>query len=172
MSMKKDVDSINEAYKNMVSELNLGPQAEQNVAPTQNNPIIIKKIADANEEECDLNNSQTEDQAYMAKNELYKTYKTCKELHDIMDDQEQVEPWVLSKISVAANMLDGVRHYIEYNKFREKGSFNSEHEQHQHDVASKIKMMLQGESKDIIESILRQTIFHLEALQTIEETKK
>jgi len=49
MSMKKDVDSINEAYKNMVSELNLGPQAEQNVVPTQNNPIIIKKIADANE---------------------------------------------------------------------------------------------------------------------------
>ena len=100
--MKKDVDSINEAYKSVISELNLGPQAEQNVVPTQNNPVIIKK---ASEEECEANISQTEDQAYMAKNELYKTYRTCKELHDLIDDQEHVEPWVLSKISVAANML-------------------------------------------------------------------
>ena len=166
--MKKDVDSINEAYKSVISELNLGPQAEQNVVPTQNNPVIIKK---ASEEECEANISQTEDQAYMAKNELYKTYRTCKELHDLIDDQEHVEPWVLSKISVAANMLDGVRHYIEYNKFREKGAFGSEQEQHQHDIASKIKMMIQGESKEVLEDILRQTIFHLEALQTIEETK-
>jgi len=171
--MKKDVDSINEAYKTVVSELNLGPQAEQGVVPTQNNPIIIKKIDNsADNEECEMNIAKGEDETYMSKNELYKTYKTCKELHDLLDDQDQIEPWVFSKISVAASMLDGVKHYIEYNKFREQGAFSAEHERHQHGIASRIKSMLQGESKEVLEAVLRQTIFHLEALTTIQETKK
>jgi hypothetical protein len=166
--MADDIKSINEAYNTVVKELNLGPGAEQNVFPTQNEPKLIK-ISNQEENEG-LDNSPPdveESEAYMAKNELFKTYKTCKELHDLLGDGEDIEPWIFSKITVAASMLDGVKHYIEYNKFREKGSFDGEHASHEHSVVSRIKNMLHGESKDVIEGVLRQAIFNLEALSTI-----
>lgn len=162
--MADDVKSINEAYKAVVSELNLGPGAEQNVVPTQNQPTLIKVDGQEECEGLDDSSKTEESETYMAKNELFKTYKTCKELHNLLDDNENIEPWIFSKISVAASMLDGVKHYIEYNKFREKGSFDGEHASHEHEVVSRIKNMLHGESKEVIETVLRQAIFNLEAL--------
>jgi hypothetical protein len=39
-------------------------------------------------------------------------------------------------------------------------------------MVMKVRDMLQGESKEVLEGVIRQAIFNLEALQTIEETKK
>lgn len=164
--MADDIKSINEAYKTVVNELNLGPGAEQNVVPTQNQPKLIKIDGQEECEGIEDTPKAEESETYMAKNELFKTYKICKELHDLLDDSDNIEPWIFSKISVAANMLDGVKHYIEYNKFREKGSFDGEHASHELNVVSRIKNMLHGESKDVIEGVLRQAIFNLEAIDT------
>ena len=166
--MADDIKNINEAYTTLVNELNLGPGPEQNVAPTQSQPKLIKVDKQEECEGMEATHDVEESEAYMAKNELFKTYKTCKELHDLLEDGENIEPCIFSKITVAANMLDGVKHYIEYNKFREKGSFDGEHASHELNVVSRIKNMLHGESKEVIESVLRQAIFNLEAISTIE----
>lgn len=54
----------------------------------------------------------------MAKQNLWKMAEYAKELHDMIGDDENLEPWVQEKIAVASFMMDSVAHYIEYEKQR------------------------------------------------------
>jgi hypothetical protein len=54
----------------------------------------------------------------MAKGNLYKIAEYAHELHDIIMDDENLEPWVQEKIAVAAQMMDSVGHYLQYEKHR------------------------------------------------------
>ena len=56
----------------------------------------------------------------MAKSELYKLKNYAEKLQDIMiSDTEQLEGWVQSKITKAADYLSSVVHYLEYEKERD-----------------------------------------------------
>jgi hypothetical protein len=39
-------------------------------------------------------------------------------------------------------------------------------------VSMKVKEMLNGESREVLEAVLRQAIFNLEALETLKEVKQ
>lgn len=54
----------------------------------------------------------------MAKGNLYKIIEYATELHDLIADNENLEPWVEEKIAVAAYMMDSVGHYLQYEKHR------------------------------------------------------
>ena len=54
----------------------------------------------------------------MAKGNLYKIAEYAHELHNIIMDDENLEPWVQEKIAVAAQMMDSVGHYLQYEKHR------------------------------------------------------
>lgn len=54
----------------------------------------------------------------MAKSNLYKIAEYAHELHDLIEDDENLEPWVEEKIAVAAYMMDAVGHYMQYEKHR------------------------------------------------------
>lgn len=54
----------------------------------------------------------------MAKGNLYKIAEYASELHDLIGDDENLEPWVEEKIAVAAHMMDSVGHYLQYEKHR------------------------------------------------------
>jgi len=54
----------------------------------------------------------------MAKGNLFKMAEYCMKLHDIIQDEQNLEPWVQEKIAVAASMIDSVAHYMEYEKVR------------------------------------------------------
>ena len=56
---------------------------------------------------------------HMVKSNLYKMAKYAQEMHDMFEDDENVEPWVEEKIAVAASMISQVKHYIEYERVRE-----------------------------------------------------
>lgn len=183
MSRAAELTKLLEAYeKTMVNELNLGPAAQtQNMVPSTNTATVVK-LADEEKptgsEDCENcedikhtdNNGESESD--MAKNELYKLNKASKELYNLISNGENLEPWVFSKITVAASYIEGVKNYLEYNKFKQGGEFNGEKDNHEMAIVSRIRNMLHGESKDVLESVLRQTIFNLEALNTIQETKK
>jgi hypothetical protein len=54
----------------------------------------------------------------MAKGNLFKIAEYAQELHDLIGDDENLEPWVEEKIAVAAYMMDSVGHYLQYEKHR------------------------------------------------------
>lgn len=180
MSRKGEITKISEAYKQViVSELNLGPAAETtNMVPSNNTATVIK----LKDKECGCENGEdvkdstditpggSETDADMAKNELYKIHNASKELYNILKDCQDLEPWVFSKITLAASYIESVRNYLEYNKFKKEGEFTGDETAHEYKIVSKIRDMLYGESKEVLESVLRQAIFNLEALNAINES--
>ena len=54
----------------------------------------------------------------MAKQNLWKLANYAQELHHLIADDENLEPWVEEKIAVASFMIDSVAHYVEYEKLR------------------------------------------------------
>lgn len=171
MNRKRDLKNISEAYVNEM--LAFGPGAGRSAAPTPNNPTVvaIKKDESTDQEEiAPLEAENTETEAYMAKSELYKIHKAAKELYNIIKDCTDLEPWVFSKITVAASYLEGVKNYLEYDKFKKEGEFEGGPvDAHQDAVVAKVKDMLHGEKKEVLEQVIRQVIFNLEALETLQE---
>ena len=53
-----------------------------------------------------------DEDGWMAKSQLYQTAKMAIELHKMIQDTDNLEPWVQSKITKAADYLDSVRRYI------------------------------------------------------------
>ena len=56
----------------------------------------------------------TDDDGWMAKEQLYKTAKYAIELHQMISDNDELEPWLQAKITEAADRLSSVKHYMEY----------------------------------------------------------
>ena len=60
--------------------------------------------------------SQPDHEASMAKGELYNTVKNAKELFHMIKDGENLEGWVASKITKAADYINTVHDYMMYEK--------------------------------------------------------
>ena len=56
----------------------------------------------------------TDDDGWMAKGQLYQLSKYSVELHGMISDTDNLEPWVQSKITKAADYISAVKHYMEY----------------------------------------------------------
>ena len=54
----------------------------------------------------------------MAKTNLWKIAEYAKEMHDLIHDDEDLEPWVEEKVAVAAYMMDQIGHHLQYTKHR------------------------------------------------------
>lgn len=164
MNRKRDLKSISEAY-DLVSEIGVSTGSSTDGAPTDIIPTVLKKKpCNCGEEGCEEpvhNNGESE--VDMAKSEVYQIHKLAKELHEIIKDMPSMEPWVFSKITLASDYLSSVKNYLEYNKFKDGGMFDGEKTDHEYNIIAKIRDMLYGESKEVLESVLRQTIFFLEA---------
>ena len=176
MSRKSELVKLSEAYNEVVvNELSISPAAETtNMVPSTTAPTTLKISDTAKPENCeDMSDvSNDESDANMAKNELYKLHKGAKELYNIIHEGENLEPWVFSKITLAASYIESVKNYLEYNKCKKEGEFNTEQDAHEFKIVSRIRDMLHGESKEVLESVLRQAIFNLEAINAINEDKK
>jgi len=71
-----------------------------------------------NEAEAE-HNSKSESDGHMAKSNLFKIIEYAHELYEIIDDNEDLEPWVEEKIAIAGYMMDSVGHYMRYEKHGE-----------------------------------------------------
>ena len=56
----------------------------------------------------------TDDDGWMAKGQLYQLSKYSVELHGMIQDTDNLEPWVQAKITKAADYISAVKHYMEY----------------------------------------------------------
>ena len=57
----------------------------------------------------------TDEAGWMAKSQLYKIAKYAGELHSMIGDTDELEPWMQAKITKAADYMGAVKHYMEYN---------------------------------------------------------
>lgn len=56
-----------------------------------------------------------DEDGWMAKSQLYKLAKYAINLHGMISDTDNLEPWVQSKITRASEDMSSVKHYMEYN---------------------------------------------------------
>ena len=61
---------------------------------------------------------ESDGEGYMAKQNLWKIAEYAQEMHDLIHDDEDLEPWVEEKIAVAAYMMDSVGHHMQYEKMQ------------------------------------------------------
>lgn len=85
------------------------------VAPIQ---ATVKNIEPGIEPKKAVNIDPDGYEGRMAKGNLFKMAEYATRLHNMIQDNENLEPWVEEKIAVAASMLDSVAHYMEYEKMR------------------------------------------------------
>jgi hypothetical protein len=62
----------------------------------------------------------------MAKSNLYKIKEYATNMCDMLEDGQNLEPWVQEKIAVAAYIMDSVGHYMEYEYMRSHGDQGGE----------------------------------------------
>lgn len=60
-----------------------------------------------------------DDDGFMAKRQLYDLAKYATMLHKMINDEDDLEPWVQAKITKAADYIDTVKHYMEYRDVRD-----------------------------------------------------
>ena len=88
------------------------------------NLIRQELLNSANQDVRDTKNEVNEPQPVdnegrMAKSQLYKLKNYAEKVSGMITDSEQLEGWVQSKITKAADYLSSVAHYLEYEKSRE-----------------------------------------------------
>lgn len=59
-----------------------------------------------------------DDDGFMAKRQLYDIAKYSVELHRMIQDTDNLEPWIQAKITKASDYIDTVKHYMEYQGVR------------------------------------------------------
>ncbi len=69
----------------------------------------------------------------MAKQNLWKMAEYAKELYNLIDDEEDLEPWVEEKIAIASFMMDSVGHYMQYEKQGDNADEDMSSEELPHD---------------------------------------
>lgn len=59
-----------------------------------------------------------DEDGFMARSQLYFLAKNAIALHGMIDDRDDLEPWVHTKIVAASEGIDAVRRYTEYNAMK------------------------------------------------------
>jgi len=59
-------------------------------------------------------------EARMTRSQLYKVANYAQELHDMLNDEDDLPEWIQSKISVMDNDIGKIKHYLEYKILRDK----------------------------------------------------
>lgn len=172
---RDDVFKLNNAYLNVVTEgtADLGPQAEGETVPSTVTPTVIKTKEHDEECECsDCGNSNAGSEAVdMAKNELYNAVHHAVGIYSKLKMNPNIEAWVASKITKAADYLSSVKHYLDYEE-KEMMPATEENEEADlvtalnmgsSDLLSKISTILNKESKENLHKLLYEVVKAIEA---------
>ena len=81
--------------------------------------IILQEIAEVCGVQPQVQSPCADDhEAAMAKADLRRLHEYSMELDQMIHDGQELEGWVQSKITKAADYIASVKHYLEYNKSR------------------------------------------------------
>jgi hypothetical protein len=188
----KDFDHLNNLYADKILvEMNLGPRGDQDpgagLSPDNLKQIDMPptrpchKCADCGEneegcEECGQMPNHEDTNASMTKQSLFRLVKLSAMLHDLVCAEQNVEPWVLTKVTEALNHIESVYGYMDYESFRNQvetdiANLKEETENDLYDsinsggtqIVTSIRDVLSNESKEALEGLLYETITALES---------
>jgi len=74
-----------------------------------NKNVVTEGVLDGDDED-----------GFMARSQLYFLARDAIQLHGMIDDRDNLEPWVQSKIAQSAQSIEAVRRYTEYNDYEDK----------------------------------------------------
>ncbi len=121
MMSKLDVKSLKKLIKEMIEQkINEEEIDECGMPEESHEPNDVEQEGDLPSEVSSIEVDPDGYEGYMAKSNLYKMAKSATDLHNMLKDEENLEPWVEEKIAVAANMIDTVADYMEYAKMAKK----------------------------------------------------
>ena len=95
--------------------------------------ISKKRLLEIIKEECSMDNAQQmgtgllpngeiDEEGRMAKRQLSDIAEYAHELSEMLSDETQLEAWVQSKLTKAADYIKTVKHYVEYGM--EEGAYD------------------------------------------------
>lgn len=89
------------------------------IAEELNGPSVLLEMPQMNQLDPASNNHEKDPDGYegqMAKRSLYHMAAQAQQLHDMLHDDENLEPWVAAKITKAADYLENAFKAISYDK--------------------------------------------------------
>jgi hypothetical protein len=172
---RNDIFNLNNAYFTVVNEgtADLGPQAEtdQQISPVQQTVLKSK-----HSEECECSNCAGAshevhnggEDVEMAKSELYNAVYHAISIYNLLKNKGDVEAWVSSKITKAADYLNSIKHYLDH----EDGPMPTEENEEENlisalnlgskDIINQISTMLRRESKENLQRLLYEVVKAIE----------
>lgn len=174
-----DFEKLNNLYtQKIITEMNIGPHGDQ--SPGEGLSVIKPQRVKLNQDEdCEHSCNHEDTNTGMTKQSLFRLVKLSAMLHDLLCAEQNVEPWVLSKITQALNHVESVYGYMDYENYRQQvvtdiSNIEEETETDLYttiskggsDVVNKLKEVLASESTAILESFLYETINALESKTT------
>jgi len=180
----KDYNALNDLYdKKIINEnVGLGPVADQQITPTTSK---LKKVQIPPEKNCgckeECNNEECEgfdalsydSNSKMARQLLFRVHKLSAMLHDLLNNKDNVEAWVLSKITNAHDQLQSVFGYEDYEQALNASGLEEVEENNEEELTAAIsqggenlmkilRSSLRKESRENLEKVLLETIVLLE----------
>ena len=64
----------------------------------------------------------SDEDGWMAKEQLYKISQYATKLHQIIGDTDDLEPWIQAKITKAADYMSSIKHYMEYEQINPRAT--------------------------------------------------
>lgn len=77
---------------------------------------VMKKVTPGQDVKENDDESEYDYEGDMAKTQLRTMIDAAQELHDMLDDNENMPEWVQSKITKATDYIDSVRDYLKSEK--------------------------------------------------------
>jgi len=182
----KDFNALNDLYnKKIVNEsVGLGPKADNSgVIPS---PDKMAQVVPPNkncncegghEEGCEGRvNDESESNGEMCRQLLFRIHKVSAMLHDILNGKDNVEAWILSKLTNAHDQIQSVFGYEDYKAVTEPtdavcgGNLEENNEEDLfkaisaggEDLVRQLQSVLKRESRETLEKVLFETIVLLE----------
>ena len=94
---------VNEAFDGLYDSLESAHYDATGHHGVQESVKVMEGVLDSADED-----------GWMAKGQLYNAAQYSIELHKMIQDTDNLEPWVQAKITKAADYLSSVKHYMEY----------------------------------------------------------
>jgi hypothetical protein len=183
MSIKNEVNKLTAVYQNLLKEdydisgYSQSPEAPEDPGMTDEDNISHAMVGD-NESMMPMPSPTEDTNKGMAKSEVFKLTKAAQNLMQLLMGSGScgdIEPWMLSKITKAADYICAVNSALEYDEFEKMGSemgVGMSELGGISPVTIKIKDLLAGEPLGVNEDVLKQVIFNIECLKEAKETKK
>ena len=103
-------EALEEGHYGTLGHLDMNEQLSKKKKITPKTPVdmVAEGVLDGDDED-----------GFMARSQLYFMARDAIALHSMVKDQDDLAPWVQSKIAQASKDIDSVRRYTEYNAMKD-----------------------------------------------------